>query len=299
MLAGNASGLTHLDLGLLAGPRDDKADATLDPEDDQDDDSEEERDDGSGQEREDDSEEEHDDYEQEPWALHSPHWLQGDHLPAPLSSLTHLHLIKPYTGATLMSMLGNFRRTPDRYDAATYAEWCALLDSAAGTLKEAVFEHRVALDVGDTVGRRRSAPAGRGPQGARPGRRVPLRGRPAPSSGRRPGAVPPACSAWRSAGFAPGRSRRSRRRSAARRFPAWETCLETRSGCGRPFRAARSSCSNLRIRCMCTPAISFKIGPTIGMRPGRMLGMDCCTMNRFTMTTAGGLDRIGGWVVRG
>lgn len=153
MLAENASGLTHLDLGLLAGPRDDKANATLSPEDDdQDDESEEEQDDGSGEERQDDSEEEHGDYEQEPWALHSPYWLQGDHLPAPLSSLTHLHLVKPYTGATLMSMFGNFRRTPDRYDAALYAEWGALLDSAAGTLREAVFEHRVALEVGDTVG---------------------------------------------------------------------------------------------------------------------------------------------------
>lgn len=143
ILTSNASTITHLDLGLLAGPKEDKENVHLkswnaDDDSDSDEDSDYE-----------------DDDDKRPWSIHSPHWLQGaTSLPTPLSSLTHLHLIKPYNGETYSSSWtsDSFADIPEEYDEVTYKEWAAILDSAASTLKEAIFEQRVVLEAGDTVG---------------------------------------------------------------------------------------------------------------------------------------------------
>lgn len=143
IIANNASRITHLDLGLLAGPREDKVNAILSSIDDSDDDDSDLYDLVE------------DDDEKRPWALHSPHWLQGEScLPAPLSSLTHLRLVKPYNGITPSSSWtsDSFDDIPDQYDEVIYQEWAYILNSAASTLKEAIFEHRVAMEAGDTVG---------------------------------------------------------------------------------------------------------------------------------------------------
>lgn len=136
ILTRNASGLTHLDLGLLAGPWDDKANSYLAAEGDQDEDPE--------------SDDEIDEDEKQAWAPHSPHWLQASQLPAPLCSLTHLHLVKP-SHSVGYSFGDDFCDMNGRYENAIYEEWGALLDSAAATLQEAIFEHRVPAEVGDTV----------------------------------------------------------------------------------------------------------------------------------------------------
>lgn len=147
ILASNGSNITHLDLGLVAGPKEDALNSMLPsfPEDaDQENDDEDEDDDGDMT----------DDEDKEPWGLHSPHWLQGETgLPTPLSSLTHLRLVKPYNGELPSGFCcDTFKDIPSDYDRVIYKEWAAVLDSAASTLKEAVFEHRVAMEVGDTVG---------------------------------------------------------------------------------------------------------------------------------------------------
>lgn len=145
----NGPGITHLDLGLVAGPREDKLNAMLPsfPGDDEEDEDEDDDDDDNS------SLEEYDD-EKPPWGLHSPHWLQGaSTLPAPLSSLTHLCLVKPYTGeVSSWISTDSFSKIPSAYDQVVYDEWAAILDSAASTLQEVILEHRVVLQAGDTVG---------------------------------------------------------------------------------------------------------------------------------------------------
>lgn len=138
ILASNGSHITHLDLGLVAGPKEDALNSMLpsfpeDPDDEYGDNT--------------------DDEDKEPWGLHSPHWLQGETgLPTPLSSLTHLRLVKPYNGDLSSVFSDTFKDVPSDYDRVIYKEWAAVMDSAASTLKEAVFEHRVAMEIGDTVG---------------------------------------------------------------------------------------------------------------------------------------------------
>lgn len=145
IIGSNGSGITHLDLGLVAGPREDKLNPML-PSFPDDEDSDDDDDDDNSQEELDD--------EKPPWGLHSPHWLQGESgLPAPLSSLTHLCLVKPYTGEIYSSFsTDSFEDMPSEYEQVIYNEWAAILDSAASTLKEAIFEQRVVIEAGDTVG---------------------------------------------------------------------------------------------------------------------------------------------------
>lgn len=135
----NASTITHLDLGLLAGPREDKANPILLKEDDSD----------SGDAEDSDAEE----TKEPPWSPHSPHLLRGESiLTRPLPALTHLHLVKPYDGATYGFPSGDHRELPNHYDEILNQEWLEILHSAASTVKEVVLEHRVVLDEGGTVG---------------------------------------------------------------------------------------------------------------------------------------------------
>jgi hypothetical protein len=106
----------------------------------------------SGEESEDSSDDESFDDDTRPWALHGPIWLPRS-LPAKLISLTHLHLVKPYTGETAyMFAHDHFRHIPHRYEQILCMEWGFLLEAVAGTLKELILEHRIPMEVGDTVG---------------------------------------------------------------------------------------------------------------------------------------------------
>lgn len=87
-----------------------------------------------------------------PWALHAPIWLPRT-LPSQFKSVTHLHLVKPYTGETSLGPVGTdgFRNIPHRYEQILCLEWAALLEQVADTLKEVILEHRVVQNCGDTV----------------------------------------------------------------------------------------------------------------------------------------------------
>ncbi|RWA07800.1 hypothetical protein EKO27_g7304 [Xylaria grammica] len=101
---------------------------------------------------EDEEDEEDSDDESEPWALHAPIWLPRS-LPARFVALTHLHLVKPYTGETDSYMShDHFAHIPHRYEQIVCLEWVALLQGVAGTLKELILEHRIPVEEGDTVG---------------------------------------------------------------------------------------------------------------------------------------------------
>lgn len=87
-----------------------------------------------------------------PWALHAPIWLPRT-LPSQFKSVTHLHLVKPYTGETSLGCVGTdgFTKIPHRYEQILCLEWTALLEGLADTLKEVILEHRVVQNCGDTV----------------------------------------------------------------------------------------------------------------------------------------------------
>lgn len=186
----NAEHVTHLDIGLLATPTDDAAyKDTLLKDDDEDEDgeapvtedeAEEFRRNGaeaaatllkaegdqseSPQESEEDSDEESDE-EDLPWALHSPIWLPRS-LAQSFSRVTHLHLVKPATGETgMMFGFDHFTHIPHRYEQVLCMEWVFLLEAVAGSLKELVLEHRIPMEVGDTVGDGDPWPESRAAQG--------------------------------------------------------------------------------------------------------------------------------------
>lgn len=179
---GNAEHITHLNLGLLATRTDDAAyDKTLLDESSTDDsgallsDEEAERYQQNGAEaaaiasqtgnnnngdpeadtHEKESDEESDDEsdeEEEAWALHAPIWLPRN-LPQRFKSLTHLHLVKPFTGETRWDWAHDrLIHIPHRYEQIVNKEWVFLLQAVAGTLKELILEHRVPMSVGDTLG---------------------------------------------------------------------------------------------------------------------------------------------------
>lgn len=174
----NAEHVTHLNIGLLATPTDDAAykDTLLNDEEGSEgtvteDEAEEFRRNGAeaaatllkaegaksesphadGEEDEEDSDDESDE-EDLPWALHSPIWLPRS-LAQSFSGVTHLHLVKPATGETgLMFAFDHFTHIPHRYEQILCMEWVFLLEAVAGSLKELVLEHRIPMEVGDTVG---------------------------------------------------------------------------------------------------------------------------------------------------
>jgi hypothetical protein len=167
-ICSNAQQVTHLDLGLLATATHDKAYAKtllptggLENEDDEDsedehdeDDNEDEHDDDHNKDDHDDNDgdDDDDDEDEEPYALHSPIWLPKS-LPGQFLSLTHLHLVRPYTGETgYLTAHDSFIAVPDRYEKLICMEWVTLLEGVAGSLKELILEHRIPMHVGDTVG---------------------------------------------------------------------------------------------------------------------------------------------------
>lgn len=186
----NAQHVTHLDIGLLATPTDDAAykDTLLNNDNGDEatvteDEAEEFRRNGAeaasslgkaegagsdsphadGEESEEDSDDESDE-EDLPWALHSPIWLPRS-LAQSFSGVTHLHLVKPATGETgLMFAFDHFTHIPHRYEQILCMEWVFLLEAVAGSLKELVLEHRIPMEVGDTVGDGDPWPESRGPQ---------------------------------------------------------------------------------------------------------------------------------------
>ncbi|KAI0528368.1 hypothetical protein GGR58DRAFT_350035 [Xylaria digitata] len=104
------------------------------------------------EDEEEDQDEESSDDEQEPWALHAPIWLPRS-LPTRFTELTHLHLVKPYTGETDSYWShDHFAHIPHQYEQILCLEWVALLQCVGGTLKELILEHRVPVEEGDTVG---------------------------------------------------------------------------------------------------------------------------------------------------
>ncbi|ETS73831.1 hypothetical protein PFICI_14777 [Pestalotiopsis fici W106-1] len=165
----NAKHIKHLDIGILATPTDDKAyrqillnevyDLMPVTEEQADNiqrngaeavalanDSDNNK--GTDTEYSDDE----NDHESRPWALHAPIWLPRT-LPARLTSLTHLHLVKPYTGQASVGDVGTigFRGISGQYEQLLCLEWAALLKGVAATLKEVILEHRIPQKVGDTV----------------------------------------------------------------------------------------------------------------------------------------------------
>ena len=135
-ICNNARHVAHLNLGLLATPREDKTrhvaflgNETEDSESDDDSDSDEE---GAV-----------------PWALHSPLWLPPT-LPGQMTALTHLHLVRPHL-SQLRIVGDDFQHIPKSYEQALCDEWVALLRGTAGTLRELILEHRVPRSCGDTV----------------------------------------------------------------------------------------------------------------------------------------------------
>ncbi|KAI1269628.1 hypothetical protein F5Y18DRAFT_105147 [Xylariaceae sp. FL1019] len=104
--------------------------------------------DDDGSEDSEDSEDE----DEAPWALHGPIWLPRS-LPHKFTALTHLHLVKPYTGETSSTMShDHFVSIPHRYEQILNMEWVALLEAVGGTLRELILEHRIPMECGDTVG---------------------------------------------------------------------------------------------------------------------------------------------------
>ncbi|KAI0970973.1 hypothetical protein F4678DRAFT_479851 [Xylaria arbuscula] len=90
--------------------------------------------------------------EELPWALHAPIWLPRS-LPTRFTELTHLHLVKPYTGETDSYMShDHFSHIPHQYEQVLCLEWAALLQRVGGTLRELILEHRIPVEEGDTVG---------------------------------------------------------------------------------------------------------------------------------------------------
>ncbi|KAK6224107.1 hypothetical protein LQW54_000254 [Pestalotiopsis sp. IQ-011] len=182
----NAKHIKYMDIGILATPRDDEAysrtllvddgnSATITEEQAagfqskgikatelaaRDGNTEENGDDGSNgsedegdEDEEDDSDDDDDDEDSEPFALHGAIWLPKA-LPSHFTSITHLHLVKPYTGETSMGSMGTdaFIDIPHRYEQVLCHEWVFLLRGVAPTLKELVLEHRIPQHWGDTVG---------------------------------------------------------------------------------------------------------------------------------------------------
>ncbi|KAK9420197.1 hypothetical protein SUNI508_06725 [Seiridium unicorne] len=87
-----------------------------------------------------------------PWALHGPIWLPRS-LPPRLTSLTHLHLVKPYTGETEIDVrCDGFSDIPHRYEQVLCIEWRLLLQGVGHSLKELILEHRAPAARGDCVG---------------------------------------------------------------------------------------------------------------------------------------------------
>ncbi|KAK8045600.1 hypothetical protein PG993_005624 [Apiospora rasikravindrae] len=129
----NAKTITHLNLGLLATKFDDennsrgmlagRSGASRDGGDD-------------------DKEEEDDDIY--PWAFHSPLWLSDD-LVRGFTSLTHLHLVKPFNGVNRLDS-GGFDILPLEYEELVYGEWTRLLGATSESLKEVILEHRLFID---------------------------------------------------------------------------------------------------------------------------------------------------------
>lgn len=101
---------------------------------------------------EDEDEDDDDDDDEQPWALHSPIWLPRS-LSNKYTALTHLNLVRPYTGDSHLSFAhDSFAHIPHRYEQVLCKEWVSLLEATAGTLKELILEHRLPMEVGDTVG---------------------------------------------------------------------------------------------------------------------------------------------------
>ncbi|ETS85976.1 hypothetical protein PFICI_04001 [Pestalotiopsis fici W106-1] len=181
----NAQNIKYLNIGVLATPKDDEAyrrtlllddgnseiiteeeaasfqrkgieaielvagDGSIAENGDGDADAKEEEGDEDADDSDDDQEEDDD----EPFALHGAIWLPKA-LPSQFATVTHLHLVKPYTGETSLGDLGNdaFTDIPHRYEQVLCHEWVFLLRGVAPTLKELVLEHRVPQHWGDTVG---------------------------------------------------------------------------------------------------------------------------------------------------
>ncbi|KAI1311144.1 hypothetical protein F5Y03DRAFT_322421 [Xylaria venustula] len=83
-----------------------------------------------------------------PLASHAPIWLPRS-LPARFTELTHLHLVKPYTGETndYNWMLNEgFLHIPHQYEQVLCLEWVALLRGVGGTLRELILEHRIPVE---------------------------------------------------------------------------------------------------------------------------------------------------------
>ncbi|KAI0161551.1 hypothetical protein GGR57DRAFT_455152 [Xylariaceae sp. FL1272] len=122
-----------------------------------------EEEDGSNGSHSDDDDESQDSEDDQPWALHGPIWLPRS-LSHKFTALTHLHLVKPYTGET-SSMFNHdhFVHIPHRYEQILNMEWVALLEGAVGgTLRELILEHRIPIECGDTVGDGDSIPEVKG-----------------------------------------------------------------------------------------------------------------------------------------
>ncbi|KAK7932670.1 hypothetical protein PG985_003382 [Apiospora marii] len=127
ILTTNAETITHLNLGLLAHKFDDENNSRglLTGGD-------EEHGDGD------------DEDSSRPWAFHSPLWLSDD-VARRFSSLTHLHLVKPYTGHSDMDY-GSCAEPPSQYEEMVYGEWTQLLGATSETLRELILEHRLFVD---------------------------------------------------------------------------------------------------------------------------------------------------------
>jgi hypothetical protein len=90
-------------------------------------------------------------WEPMPWALHAPIWLPRS-LPSRLVSLTHLHLVKPYSGETSGdARCDGFSEIPHRYEQTLCIEWRLLLEAVGSLLKELILEHRAPAAYVDTV----------------------------------------------------------------------------------------------------------------------------------------------------
>ncbi|KAK7975327.1 hypothetical protein PG989_013790 [Apiospora arundinis] len=139
----NARTITHLNLGLLANKFDDKT--YLRP-------------------YQGDSNHGDDEEEEDSMAFHSPIWLTDD-LTRRFTSLTHLHLVKPYSGDTTI-IIFYFCKTPPAYEKVIYDEWMRILEVSSGTLKEVILEHRLpvndrcAMDRGNYVPERKKKRGG-------------------------------------------------------------------------------------------------------------------------------------------
>ncbi|KAK5626967.1 hypothetical protein RRF57_002682 [Xylaria bambusicola] len=126
----------------LQGTENGESDGATEPDD-------EEQEGWNDEEEEEEGEEDSDD---EPWALHAPIWLPRSLL-TQFSQLTHLHLVKPYTGKTDNFLSDDhFEHIPHRYEQVLCLEWEALLRGVGGTLRELILEHRIPVEERDTVG---------------------------------------------------------------------------------------------------------------------------------------------------